>query len=209
MSSSRSAEARGGALRCWASRVVLIGALACAYSDPSVAVRVTADNERAARPLAVIDPYKASLAFSACMRRHGVPYSNPDRTGDFHLSPRDEERLRRVNRRKREASEKACFHHLKQVISTKPLSSRARALAKKALQQFERCMGAKGFDFYSDPIVKNLSRGRARFGFERNDPAIRKVERSKVFLRARTSCERKLNARLDRIIANDRGEWVP
>jgi hypothetical protein len=209
MSSSRSAEAPGGALRALAAIVVLIGALACAYGDAPAGARVPAGKRHAADPLAVVDPYKASLAFSDCMRRQGLPYPRPDRAGNFHLTPRQEQRLLRFSRAKREAAEKACFHHLRPVVSTKPLSSRAKALAKQALRKFAGCMRAEGFDLYSDPVVKNMSRGRAFFGFKRTDPAIRKVQRTKRFLRARTSCERKLSARLDKIIADDRGEWIP
>jgi hypothetical protein len=202
---------RLGALVLWASMFFLFGGLASAYADASdAAERDTIDSRLGVQPPPpVVDPYKASLAFAVCMRRHGIAYPNPDRTGNFHLRPRDEERLRRSSRREREAAEKACFRHLRPVVSTKPLSSRARTLAKRELRAFGRCMRAEGFDFYFDPVVRNLSRGRAFFGFDRTDPAIRKVERSKAFLGARTSCERKLNAKLDRIIANDRGAWVP
>jgi hypothetical protein len=114
--------------------------------------------------------------------------------------------MRRASPRKHEAAEKACFYHLKPVVSTKPLSAHAHALAKTALRQFSACMRREGYDFYADPIVKNYSRGRAFFGFKRTDPAIMKVQRSKPFLRARTSCEKKLNVKLDDIIARDRGE---
>jgi hypothetical protein len=192
-----------------ASMVVLIAAWACAYGDPSAAARVAAGHRHAAEPPVVIDPYKASVAFAACMRREGLPYPDPDRAGNFHLTPRQEQRLFRFSRAKREAAEKACFHHLRPVVSTKPLSTRAKERAKEALRKFARCMRAEGFDFFSDPVVRNRSRGRAFFGFKRTDPILRDVERSRPFLRARTACERGLSARLDKIIADDRGEWVP
>jgi hypothetical protein len=157
-------------------------------------------------PRPTVSPYKASLAFAACMRQHGVPHPNPDRNGDFHLTPRDEKLMRRAGPRRHEAAERACFHYLKPVVSTKPLSRRARALARNALAEFAHCMRAGGYDFYSEPFVKNLSRGRAFFGFRRTDPAIRKAQRIARFVRVRTECERNLNRKLDRIIAIDRGQ---
>jgi hypothetical protein len=68
-------------------------------------------------------------------------------------------------------------------------------------------MKSRGYDFYeSPPVVRNLSRGRAMFGFERADPRAAKVQRSARFLRERTACEQRLNAKLDAIIAADRPE---
>ena len=167
------------------------------------------ERDGTAPPAPLIDPFKASLAFSDCMRRQGLPYPRPDRAGNFHLTPRQEQRLLGFSPAKRESAEKTCFHHLRPVVSTKPLSSRAKGLAKQALRQFAGCMRAEGFDFYSDPMVRNLSRGRAFFGFRSTDPTLQKVQRSPRFLRVRTACERKLSARLDKIVASDRGEWIP
>jgi hypothetical protein len=191
--------------------VVSLGVVAAACAGTSQAAEFNAarGGQESTPPAPLVDPYKASLAFSDCMRRQGLPYPRPDRAGEFHLTPRQEQRLLRFSRAKREAAEKACFHHLRPVVSTKPLSSRAKSLAKQALRKFAGCMRAEGFDFYSDPIVKNMSRGRAFFGFETTSPALRRVQRTQEFQRARISCERKLSARLDRIVANDRGDWVP
>jgi hypothetical protein len=140
------------------------------------------------------------------MRQHGVPHPNPDRGGNFHLTPHDEQLMRRAGSRKHEAAEKGCFHYLKPVVSTKPLSSHAKALAATALRGFSQCMRARGYDFFRDPVVRNTSRGRAFFGFQKADPRAKKVQRSERYLNARTACERKLNAKLDVIIADDRGE---
>jgi len=201
----------GRSRRPWASILVSLGVLAAACGGTSEAGERNSAREREGRtpPAPVVDPHKAALAFSDCMRRQGLPYPRPDRAGNFNLTPRQEQRLLRFSRAKRESAEKVCFHHLRPVTSTKPLSSRAKALAKQALRKMAGCMRAEGFDFYSGPVVKNWSRGRAFFGFKRTDPAIRKVQRTKRFLRARTSCERKLSARLDKIIADDRGDWAP
>ena len=138
------------------------------------------------------------------MRRHGVPHPNPDRKGDFHLTPRQEELMRRAGQRKHEAAEKACFHHLKPVVSTKPLSAHAKAQARKALREHAGCLAARGYDFFSGPVVKDLSRGRAFFGFERTKPGFEQAHRTPRYLRAQRACEQVLNRKLDRIIAADR-----
>src|SRR5690242_16630690 len=75
--------------------------------------------------------YKAGLAFAACMRRHGVPHPNPDRSGDFHLTPTQEQRLKAAGHARVEAATNACFKYLKPVVSTKPLSANAKARARK------------------------------------------------------------------------------
>jgi hypothetical protein len=151
-------------------------------------------------------PYQASLAFARCMRRHGVPHPDPDRTGDFHLTPREEQVMRRAGPKKHEAAERACFHYLEPVVSTKPLSQHAQTLAKGALRKFAACMRGRGYDFYRDPMVRNLSRGRAMFGFRRSSRALRRAARTRRFIRARTACEKDLSASLDKIIKADRGE---
>jgi hypothetical protein len=153
----------------------------------------------------LIDPYKASLAFARCMRQHGVPHPNPDSAGNFHLTPRQEQLMKRATPQQHELAERKCFHFLKPVVSTRPLSAHAKALARVALRGLAACMRSRGYDFYeSPPVVGNLSRGRAFFGFERADPRLKKVEGIPRFLRARTACEQKLNAKLDAIIAADR-----
>ena len=152
-------------------------------------------------------PYQASVAFAGCMRKHGIPHPNPDRLGNFHLTPAQERRMRQAaSPHEHELAERACFHHLKGTVSTKPLSPHAIALAEKALLSLSRCMRDRGYDYFSDPVVRNLSRGRASFGFRKTDPAIMKAQRTKAFLQARTACEKRLNKKLDRIIAADRGE---
>ena len=177
---------------------LVAGAAACGGSSP----------ERAAvRAPRIVDPYEASLAFARCMRQHGVPHPDPDSAGNFHLTPHQEELMRRATPRQHELAERACFHFLRPVVSTKPLSAHAKALAKKALRSFAGCMKSRGYDFYeSPPVVRNLSRGRAMFGFERADPRATKVQKTARFLRERTACEQRLNAKLDAIIAADRHE---
>ena len=50
----------------------------------------------AAAPRPSADPYEAGLAFAACMRGHGMPHPDPDRNGDFNLTPAQQHRLRAV-----------------------------------------------------------------------------------------------------------------
>ena len=114
--------------------------------------------------------------------------------------------MRRATPRQHELAERACFHFLRPVVSTKPLSAHAMALARNALRSFAGCMKSRGYDFYASPVVRNLSRGRAMFGFEDTDPRIMRVQKTKRFLKERTACEQKLNAKLDAIIAADRHE---
>ena len=173
-------------------------------AGPSAGCTGGAGSPRAARK--AVDPYKASLAFAKCMREHGIPHPNPDRAGNFHLTPHDEELMRKVSPRKHELAEEACFHHLRGAVSTKPLSTHAKALAAKALEDFSVCMRDRGFDFFRDPVVRNMSRGRAFFGFEKSDPALMKVQHTAAFKRAQHACEKSLNRKLDKIIADDRGE---
>jgi hypothetical protein len=157
----------------------------------------------AVAPAPSADPYAASLAYARCLRAHGLPHPDPDRHGDFQLTPADEQRLKAVPRAKREAAMRACFHHLKG-LNLKPLSATARAHAVDALRDFSGCMGARGYPFFHDPVVRNMSLGRAFFGFAKGDPRLPAVQRSERFRSAQRTCEKSLNARLDAIIALDR-----
>jgi hypothetical protein len=183
-----------------AAVLVLLAFLAAACSGSA--------HERAAPPASPLagrlDPYKASLAFARCMRAHGVPHPNPDRKGDFHLTPHQEELMRRAGPKKHEAAEKACFHYLEPVVSTKPLSAHAKARARKALREHARCLADRGYNFFSQPVVKDMSRGRAFFGFERTAPGFEQAHKTKRYIQAQRACERVLNRKLDRIIAADR-----
>jgi hypothetical protein len=146
------------------------------------------------------DPYQASLAFAGCMRAHGVPHPNPDASGDFRLTPKQETRMRAVPRSQRVAAEKACFQTLKG-LDMRPLTPRAKQRATKVLQQLRTCLKGHGFEL-GPPIVRNMSRGRALFGFRNLRPA-------KPSPRLRTTqrtCEKRVNlaGKLDEIIAEDR-----
>ena len=132
------------------------------------------------------------------MREHGVPHPDPDRKGNFSLTPAQEARLRAAGHAKVEAADAACFHFIKPFVSTKPLSAQAQAKAIRVLEQLRACVREAGFKL-GDPLVKNLSRGRAFFGFEAS-PA------SKGMTRAEHACERevKFAQKIDTIVAVDR-----
>jgi hypothetical protein len=146
------------------------------------------------------DPYIASSRYAVCMRQHGVPHPNPDKRGDFHLSPAEEGRMRAVPRSTREAAQKACFHHLKG-LNMSPLSRRAKERALGVLRQLSRCMQGYGYAM-GPPLVKNLSRGRAFFGFRNPHPP----PMTKRLRQTQHTCEKRVDmaGKLDRIIADDR-----
>jgi hypothetical protein len=81
-----------------------------------------------------------------------------------------------------------------------------RRPGNRAGHGWRRPLRSSGYSFYRDPVVRDLSRGRAFFGFKRADPRIAGAQTSPRFLRARTECEHRLNAKLDAIISTDRHE---
>jgi hypothetical protein len=133
------------------------------------------------------------------MRAHGVPHPNPDRTGDFHLTPAQERRLKAAGHAKVEAATRACFKYLKPVVSTKPLSAKAKARAKKVLEQLRTCVRKLGFKLGA-PVVTDLTLGRASFGFLPGERP------TKAMTTAEHTCERRVHLakKLDAIIAADR-----
>ena len=149
--------------------------------------------------------YRAPLAYAQCMRAHGVPQPDPDRNGDIHLTPTDERRMRRVGRARVRAADELCFDlHLKGVVSTKPLSVEAQLRAIHVLRELSRCMRDYGYDM-GRPVVRNMSRGRAFFGFDR--PA--RVRDRTRFAREQHTCEQRvgLARRIDEIVRADRGPY--
>jgi Spy/CpxP family protein refolding chaperone len=176
-------------------RVAVIGA--------ALAIAATAAlSATAAAPRPSADPYRAGLAFAACMRAHGVPHPDPDRNGDFNLTPTQEHRLRAVGMAKVRAADKACFKYLKPVVSTKPLSARAKAQASQVLEHVRTCVRGFGFRLGA-PVVQNLSRGRAFFGFK---PSAAASPPSPAMMKAEHICERRvqLAKKISAIIAVDR-----
>jgi hypothetical protein len=153
---------------------------------------------RATRPSA--DPYRASLAYARCLRHHGVPHPNPDRTGDFNLTPADERRMRAVPHRQRAAATRACFHTLKG-LDMRPLSRHGQTRALAVLRQLRRCMQQRGH-VLGTPIVRNLTMGRMMFGFERTP---RQGSRQR-YERDEHACEKQVDMarKISRIIDEDR-----
>ena len=154
-----------------------------------------------------LDPYEAAVAYARCMRARGIPHPNPDPNGDFHLTPEEEQRMRvAATLKQRQAADAACFRFLKGTVSTQPLSRGAQRAALGPLRELARCLGGFGYRT-GKPMVRNMSRGRAMFGFERAPQPRGAADRERL-QRAQRTCERrvKLAARLDAIIKADRGE---
>ena len=166
------------------------GLVACSSTTSSV-------RHVSARPSA--NPHTASLAYARCLRRHGIPHPDPDKHGNFSLTPAQERKLRRVPPAKREAATKACFHNLA-ALNNQPLSDHARARALKVLLQLKRCMHGFGYEM-GKPSVENKSFGRAFFGFGNVQTGPSAKQRH-----AQSVCERRvqLARKLSKIIAADR-----
>jgi hypothetical protein len=183
---------------------VVLLATGCAGAPTAAGEHSATRPETGAIPSGGTAEYRASLAYSRCMRAHGVTQPDPDRRGDIHLTPAEERRMRRVGRAKVEAVTELCFdRHLKGVVDTRPLSRQAKARAITVLGQVGRCMRTYGYAM-GRPVVRDLSLGRAFFGFEggvSGSPA----ERRRMVV-VEHICERRvgLAEKLDAIIALDR-----
>jgi len=134
------------------------------------------------------------------MRAQGVPHPDPDKRGNFRLTPAEEWRMRSVSRSKRQAADKACFHFLSG-LNNSPLSSKAKARAIKVLQELSRCVAKHGYKL-GKPVVTNMSRGRAFFGFKSAGPGAPSKRRAQV----QRLCEKQVDlaGKIDKIIADDR-----
>jgi hypothetical protein len=151
-----------------------------------------------AAPPPSTNPYVASMRYAECLRAHGVPHPNPDRSGNFSLTPAQEQRLRAVGHDKVLAADKACFHHLKG-LNNRPLTPQAKRRALGVLRELSRCIAGYGFQM-GKPVVENKPRGRAFFGFETGPPM------SKALAKAQHTCEQRVDlaGKIDRIVAEDR-----
>ena len=152
------------------------------------------------------DPYTASVAYAKCLRAHGVPHPLPDAKGNFSLTPAEEQRLRRVPRKTRKAAENACFHHLT-ALNLKPLSPQALARATVIVAELGRCIRSHGFTV-GKPEVKNLSRGRAFFGFEATPRPAYSGPQQERLAHVQHACEKQVDmaARISKIIDEDRDD---
>jgi len=188
---------------------VLVGTAAAALAGCGAAARTEtpAPAPRLASNVPRLDPYKAAVAYARCMRARGIPHPGPDANGDFHLTPAQERRMRAAaTPKEHEAADAACFHFLQGAVSTQPLSRGAIQAALGPLRELARCLHGFGYEV-GEPMVRNLSRGRAMFGFERG-PQPRDAAGRKRLQRAQHTCERRveLAARIDAIVKADRGE---
>jgi hypothetical protein len=134
------------------------------------------------------------------MRAHGVPEPNPDRQGNLHLTPAQEKRLGKLPPGKHARADRVCSRLLP-ARDKVPLSPRAHRQALAVLQKLGSCIRQGGFEM-GTPVVTNLPRGRAFFGFK-HPPAPVSGARVRA---VQARCERKvhLSSALDRIIAADR-----
>jgi hypothetical protein len=184
--------------------------LACLLAGCGGGGKSAHDTQSAAVPAAPaphIDPYRASLNYARCMRARGIAHPDPAPNGDFHLTRAQERRMRASGTPKQiEAGDKACFHYLKGTVSTKPLSLAASRAAQVPLRDLKRCL--RGFGYVEGkPTVRNLSRGRAMFGFE-TGPNPQSAQERKKLENAQRTCEQRVHLakRIDAIIKADRGE---
>jgi hypothetical protein len=157
-------------------------------------------------PIPHIDPYKAAVAYARCMRAHGIPHPDPDANGDFHLTPAQDKAMHKASPKQHEAADKACFHLLKGTVSTQPLSKGAQRAALGPLGEVRQCMRGFGYQL-GKPIVKNMTRGRAMFGFD-YAPVQKTPQARQKMQGAQHTCEKRvgLAKKIDAIIKADRGE---
>jgi hypothetical protein len=73
------------------------------------------------------------------------------------------------------------------VVSTKPLSAGAKARAVTVLEQLRRCVHEAGFELGA-PIVKDMTLGRAMFGFQPGGSPP-----SSAMTKAEHTCERRVH----------------
>jgi hypothetical protein len=142
--------------------------------------------------------YLAAVRYAQCMRARGLPFPMPNAAGDFHLSYRRERALKAAaTQQERNAADAACYHFLKGTVSTKPLSPNARRKALEPLRALKACLASHGYTV-GTPIVRDLGRGRAMFGFTATQSRIPPI--------VQHTCENevKLPQKLDAIIKADR-----
>jgi hypothetical protein len=150
------------------------------------------------------NPYLASLAYAKCLRNRGIPHPNPDKHGEFSLTAAQERRLQSIPRARRDRATKACFHNLAG-LNNAPLSDQAHRRAIEVLQKEKGCLRGLGYEV-GNPIVHNLSFGRAMFGFD--GTSVPPTERGR---RAEHTCEARvgLARKITQIINEDRRTQHP
>ena len=117
-------------------------------------------------------PTDQPLAFSHCMRSHGVPnFPDPNSSGVW---PKSQVELAAGNSRF-EAATQACGHLLPDGGPGVPPSPAVVELIRTDMTKFAHCMRTHGLPNWPDPIVDNLGRGNFDMqaaGINTNSPQI-------------------------------------
>ena len=146
--------------------------------------------------------HQLGMALLASVWAVGLPRT-PD---DIHLTRAQEARMRAVGRARVQAADRTCFDaHLKGVVSTKPLSAYAIGRAISVLKELSACMKSFGYT-EGRPVVRNMSEGRAFFGF---DAPAHGGPPGWPQARAQRTCEQRVQMahKLDAIVKADRGPY--
>jgi len=149
----------------------------------------------AAKPSPSPDPYKAALAFSQCMREHGVPdFPDPQTTGDGHFGVRingGPSSTLDPSSTQFQAAQQACNKLLpKGGTDGKGPSAKDRA----AMLAFAACMRSHGLPDFPDPQFNSDGGGFAvQAGGPGNDKADLRPD-SPQFQAAMEACKSKMPA---------------
>ena len=184
-------------------QLLVLTAFALAAAGCASQTRVAATTTEA-RP---VDPYSASVAYVRCMRAHGIALPDPKANGDIQLTPPDERRIGRPGP-KNDAADRSCFRFLRGSTSTQPISARGRRRMANIMKGLARCMSNQGYEF-NEPVVKNLSRGRVSMLFPDMPAKTMAESGTPRYKRAQRQCERGIPAKLDAVIADERGVVLP
>jgi hypothetical protein len=141
-----------------AATVLALLAVACGGSNPPRAVGQALPNDSASA---------SAVAYSACMRSHGVPqYPDPNSNGDL---PKGNAQAFGVSNSQYQAAEGACRHLLPNSDMTFTLSLNQclmsgdcpPAVVQRALEEglrFARCMRSHGVPNWPDPTIDSTGR---------------------------------------------------
>jgi hypothetical protein len=118
--------------------------------------------------------YQQTLAFSQCMRAHGVPgYPDPQPNGNVLITPQDHLAQGSASFM---AAIKACQHLLPK---TKPLTAAQQHQVTVQALKFTACMRAHGLTGLADPVVNaNGISQRIPNGTKPNSPVFQSAQRA-------------------------------
>jgi hypothetical protein len=115
-------------------------------------------------------PQNAALAFSRCMRSHGVPnFPDPDAQGDFPPFRTD------VSKQSSAAADDACKHLLSRGGTGTPQQREEKSAFALTVA---RCVRARGFPNFPDPTVSSqgASENLSGAGIDPNSPKFQTTE---------------------------------